>query len=50
MEIRWLGADLVEVKGARDDDEAKRFVEQETGHDVKRVTHIVTGLHQVQVK
>lgn len=50
MEIKWLGETLIEVKGARDDAEAKWFVEQETGRDVKRVTHIVAGLHQVQVK
>lgn len=50
MEIEWLSDDLIQVKGARNDDEAKWFVEQETGRDVKTVTHIVAYLHQVQVK
>lgn len=49
MEIKWLRADLIEVKGARSAEEARWFVEQETGRTPGVTRRIVAGLYQVAV-
>lgn len=49
MEIKWLSKTLIEVKGARSADEARWFVEQETGRGTGAIMEIVVGLHQVTV-
>lgn len=48
MELKWLSADLAEVKGAPDRVTAFEFAKREAGKTPSLVVHVALTVYQVQ--
>lgn len=48
MELKWLSADLAEVKGAPNQVTAFEFAKKETGKTPSLIVHVALSVYQVQ--